>query len=103
MSSWAYQSLDCALSWVQQINRHAPWPDLTLLLDVPAAVALRRVAERKGTPEIYENLPMQERLAEAYTAFAHDPALEAVHRIDGTLEREAITPLLMEACIALGL
>ncbi len=103
LSSWAYQSLDCPLSWVQTLNEHAPWPDLTLVLDVPADVAMQRVAARRGTPEIYETTPMQRTLAESYTAFAHDASLAGVRRIDGTPSQAEVTAMLIDACTQLGL
>ena len=43
MSSWVYQSLDCDPAWVREINRHAPWPDRTFLLEIAPEVALARV------------------------------------------------------------
>jgi len=103
MSSWVYQSLDCSLGWVQEINSHAPWPDLTLVLDVPADEAMRRVIGRQGTEEIFETTPLQERLATGYAAHARDPMLERVRRIDGTRPIEEVTAALVEACVASGL
>lgn len=103
MSSWVYQSLDCALGWVQEINRHAPWPDLTLVLDVPADEAMRRVIGRQGTEEIFETTPLQRRLATGYATHARDPTLERVCRIDGTRPIEEVTAALVEACVASGL
>lgn len=107
LSSWAYQSLDCELSWVRTINAHAPWPDLTLWVDVPALEAMRRVAARRGddgpAPEIYETTPLQERLVRTYAGFAEDPTLEHVVRIDGNQPIEAVTRDLVAACEQAGL
>src|SRR5690606_30291208 len=107
MSSWVYQSLDCDPQWVRAINARAPWPDLTFVLQVPAAEAMRRVAARHGHAgpplEIFETLPQQERLAAAYEALAHDPTLERVHAMDGTQAMEAVTASLLAACVEAGL
>lgn len=103
MSSWVYQALDCDPQWVKEINRFAPWPDLTFVLDVSAAEAMRRVSGRQGTEEIYETTPLQERLAAGYAEHARDPALARVQRIDGAQPMERVTELLLGACIAAGL
>ncbi|MCA9656562.1 MAG: dTMP kinase [Myxococcales bacterium] len=103
MSSWVYQALDCDPQWVREINRFAPWPDLTFVLDVGAAEAMRRVAGRAGTEEIYETTPLQERLAAGYAGFARDPSLARVQRIDGSRSMAEVTALLLDACIAAGL
>lgn len=103
MSSWAYQALDCELAWVKEINRFAPWPDLTLLIEVPADIAMQRVSARKGTEEIFETTPLQRRLAEAYAAHAREPELERVRIIDGTPPFETVTASVLAACVEAGL
>lgn len=54
LSSLVYQSLDAPLAWVQELNRHAQAPDATVLLTIPAAVALKRLAQRRGR-DIFED------------------------------------------------
>jgi len=107
LSSWAYQSLDCDPAWVRTINARAPWPDLTLLVDVPAKEAMRRVAARRGAQgpelEIFETTPLQERLAATYAAFADDPTLTDIVRIDGDRPMDEVTRALVEACVHVGL
>jgi len=107
LSSWAYQSLDCDAAWVRTINARAPWPDLTLLVEVPAAEAMRRVAARHGEAgpamEIFETTPQQERLAAAYRAFGDDPTLAGVVRVDGDRAMEVVTADLVAACERIGL
>lgn len=107
LSSWVYQSLDCDPQWVRAINARAPWPDLTLVLLVPAAEAMRRVAVRRGQAgpelEIFETLPQQERLAQAYVALARDPGLARVVAIDGARPQPEVTTSLLAACVAAGL
>ena len=88
------------------INRRAPWPDLTFVIDVPADEAMRRVMARRGAAgpalEIYETTPLQERLAAGYSALAHE-GLPHVRRIDGTRSPQEVTAELVAACVAAGL
>jgi dTMP kinase len=104
MSSWAYQALDCDLTWVRAINHHAPWPDLTLYLDVPVDVALSRVRSRDGADpkEIFETESQQQRVAAIYHQLLGE-GLEEVHTIDGAQKIESVTQALRTHCSRLGL
>ena len=106
MSSWVYQALDCDAAWVRAINGRAPWPDVTLVLDVPAALAMRRVLARRGDAgpelEIFETTPLQERVAAGYSALAVE-GLPGVVRIDGALPLAEVTARLVSACVDAGL
>ncbi|MEN9578192.1 MAG: hypothetical protein RJA70_1201 [Pseudomonadota bacterium] len=71
LSSLAYQSLTSddpigALPWLSAINSRAVRPDLTLVLDIDAALATKRRLARAGEPEIFEVDALQARLAERY-------------------------------------
>jgi dTMP kinase len=107
VSSWVYQSLSCAPDWVRAINRHAPWPDLTVLIDVPVAEARARVGRRQaaeGTPaEIFDAEALQARVADAYREVLGEPDLAGVVRLDGTRPPAEITAAIVAACAALGL
>ncbi len=107
MSSWAYQSLDCDLDWIRSLNVHARWPDLTLVLEVPVAVAWHRVQARRkqgNTPEERFDVPeLQQRLEQIYARLARDPSLSDVHTVDGTPPSEQVTQALLERCVAFGL
>jgi dTMP kinase len=72
LSSLAYQSLDCELKWVMEINREAPRPDLTILLDLPAETALKRVSERQLWPELFEQADLQRRVRQNYLKLARE-------------------------------
>lgn len=74
LSSLVYQSLHCDPQWVRAINAFAPAPDLTFLLDLPAELAMERIARRSlFTPaEIYETRDQQERLRKLYLQTAAD-------------------------------
>jgi dTMP kinase len=90
VSSWVYQSLACDPAWVRAINAFAPWPDLTVLLDVSVDVALARVRERAGVSEIYDGQATQRRVAAGYRdvlAEGH-PDLVVVDGV-GTIEEVA--------------
>lgn len=50
-SSFVYQSIDIGEDWVEEVNKYALKPDITILLDVDVDVAMKR-CEKK---EIFEN------------------------------------------------
>jgi dTMP kinase len=99
-SSLIYQGAFCDLAWVREINRHAPPADLTLVLDVSAEEAHRRRAARGAPAELFEDVELQARLAEAYRSL---PALlpeHAVQVVDGTGPPEAVESGLVAAIVA---
>jgi dTMP kinase len=107
MSSLVYQSLECDPLWVQSINRRAPWPDLTFVLQVAPEVALERTKRRAraGGPalERFEIPDTQRALARAYAEAAARPDLPGIRPIDGHAPIETVTAALVRACVALGL
>lgn len=102
MSSWVYQATSCPEDWVRSINRLAPWPDLTVVLDVPANIGLERVARRAGERDIYETEPIQVRVAEGYRRLLAED-LSGVVAIDGTTSKDSVTQQLQHLCEGLGL
>lgn len=96
VSSWVYQSLDCDPAWVRAINARAPWPDVTVLLDVPVDVALERVRTRAGVQEIYDAEATQQRIAAAYheVVAENHPGLVVV---DGTGSIEDVAARVLAA------
>lgn len=71
LSSLAYQSATSDTSaevvpWIRELNRFAPRPDLTVVLDVNPAVAEQRRRSRGGPSELFEKTELQRRLAELY-------------------------------------
>ena len=95
LSSLAYQSAtsndaDAAVEWLRQLNRHARRPDLTVVIDVPANIAIQRRVAR-GTPEeLYEGAELQRRLAEAYLAAERLVPGDRLVHVDGTASVEAV-------------
>jgi dTMP kinase len=91
LSSLAYQTLDLPAAFVEAINARAPAPDLTLFLDVPPEVALRRRRAEGSPAEIFERLPLQRRVASTYRrAIAGGSARGPVRVVDGTLSVGAV-------------
>jgi len=70
LSSLAYQSLECDLDWVAAVNCFAPGPDLTLLLDLPAKTALKRVSSRGVERDLFEKLELQKQVRANYLKLA---------------------------------
>jgi len=54
------------LRWVRELNRFARRPDLTLVLDVSPEIAEQRRRGRGGAHELYDDVDLQARLAQAY-------------------------------------
>lgn len=108
VSSWVYQSLECELAWVQTINRCARWPDLTFVFDLPAELALARVAARRahsGEPlERFDHEQTQRRLAAGYRLALDEAEPDAgLVRIDAAADIEAVTAAIVQHCVAAGL
>jgi dTMP kinase len=105
MSSWAYQSGECDPAWVRSINARAPWPDLTLWLDVAAEQAHERVTRRAAatrTPEeLYDALEFQRGVASRYAAIA-DEGLAGLVRIDAGQPADAVLRDIVDACERAG-
>lgn len=99
LSSLAYQSATAeadidpveTLAWLRSLNRYARRPDLTLVLDVPAAVAEQRRRRRGGAAELYEYEGLQARLAEAYRDAARLVPGDCVHHVDGNRPPDEVT------------
>jgi len=82
LSSLAYQGASVSHEFINQANRFARRPDLTLFLYVPATVALERVRSRGAKLERYET-PQQLALIEReYSRLVG--TLASVVSIDGT-------------------
>lgn len=83
-SSYVYQPAHGAdLEWVEEINRHARKPDLTLIVDVPAEEGMERLEKRDGkTTVIFEKLKFQQELRKRYLEL-EDELDEKIEMIDG--------------------
>jgi dTMP kinase len=94
LSSLAYQSLQNPLPWVEEINRFAPPPDLTVLLHVEAEVAAARRASRGGHEEIFDALPTQRLLVSRYAELAARRTEQRVVVLDGSPDIETVAAAL---------
>jgi dTMP kinase len=91
LSSLAYQSLACDREWVAEINREARPADITILLDLPAAQAMKRVAKRDTKRELFEKIEVQEKVRKLYLdAVRRLSDEQAVVVLDGSKAVEAV-------------
>jgi dTMP kinase len=78
-SSLAYQpARGLSMGWVRKINRHAPRPDLTILIDVPTEVAFSRDRFSRSLDEFEKDLELQERVRRNYLRLAKAEGLKVV-------------------------
>ena len=100
LSSIVYQSQGVDRQFVALINQFARPADLTLLLDVDAAVAERRRAARGGPAERYDDRALQERLAAAYRQEARTAGAVIVDGNGSADEVFAQLEPLVQSCLA---
>lgn len=95
LSSLAYQAVEADRRWVRQLSEGVRQPDVTILLDVPVAVAAERRRRAGRSVERYEDDVILERVASVYRELARsEPRVEVV---DGTLEPDGVTHAITEA------
>ena len=78
LSSFAYQMVDSQedLEWLKQLNSRALPPDLTILIDVPADVGMKRIETGRWHTELFEKLERQHLVRENYLMLARGPQSE---------------------------
>ena len=81
LSSLAYQAEEAERIWVERLAENIRVPDLTLLIDLPIAVASERRRRASRATERYDADPILERVAENYRRLASG-APEAQRRPD---------------------
>lgn len=82
LSSLVYQGLHLPTSFVKEINRYAIKPDLTLVLDVDANLAIERLSQRVSVKEFYEAPQTLAKIRSRYVHFAQDEPFTTV-LVDG--------------------
>jgi dTMP kinase len=86
-SSLAYQSVtgerDASLDWLTLVNTRARKPDMTVVVDVPAALAAERRRARGGDAEMYERADVQDKLVEFYRTLPERMPGSPVVCVDG--------------------
>lgn len=100
-SSLAYQGTGAERDWIRALNGRARKPDLTVFLRVRAAVAAERRVAAGRTQELFEDLPMQERVAAGYEAVLAELAAagEAIAILDGEQPLDAVTEAIVAAVL----
>lgn len=79
-SSFAYQSARGARrGWVASINKHAPKPDLAVLIDVSAEAALARIKPSRKLDEFERDLRLQRRVRRNYLHIAGREGLKVIN------------------------
>ncbi len=85
-SSLAYQSArGLSRGWIKTINEAAPKPDLAILIDVPAEIALKRIKSSRALDIFEQDLKLQRRVRANYQEVAKSEGLKVV---DGTSKIE---------------
>jgi dTMP kinase len=97
-SSLAYQGTGAEREWIAALNRRALVPDLTVFLRVRAGVAAARRGDR-AQEELFENLPMQERVADGYEATLAELAAagQRIAIVDGEAAIDDVTAAIATA------
>ncbi len=67
LSSLAYQSVVAEYDWIKEINRHSLQPDLTIYLEVPPTICLKRMQSQRWHMELYEDLRNLEKVQKNFT------------------------------------
>lgn len=92
-STIAYQGYvqGVPLDYVLHTQSIFPKPDITLIFDLPAEIAMARATDRGGPKDKYENLGFQTKLREAYLDLAKKlKEKEKIIIIDATKNKEEI-------------
>jgi len=66
LSSLAYQSMRADYQWIKEINKHAIRPDLTIFLEAPAAICVKRMQAQRWHVELYEDLTTLEAVQQSF-------------------------------------
>ncbi len=87
-SSLAYQSArGLPQAWIKKINERVPKPDLAIVIDVPAEVALKRIKPSRELDTFEQDLELQRRVRERYKEIAESEGLIVV---DGSAKIERV-------------
>jgi len=102
-SSLAYQGTGADRTWIRMLNQRARVPDLTIFLRVRAEVAAARRLAAGRVQELFEDLPMQQRVAGGYDAVLAELAAdgERIVVLDGEEPAEAVEAAIATAVHAL--
>lgn len=98
-SSLAYQGTGADRAWIRVLNQRALVPDLTVFLRVRAEVAAARRVAAGRAQELFEDLPMQQRVAAGYEAVLAELGAggERIAAIDGEAALEEVAAAIVAA------
>ncbi|HEY2365531.1 MAG TPA: dTMP kinase [Polyangiaceae bacterium] len=94
-SSLAYQSVssgrggEATVEWIRTLNKNARRPDVTIVLDVPAEVAVTRREARGDAAQLYEQNELQRALCVFYKDLQRHIPNDRVVVVDGSGTVEA--------------
>ena len=103
-SSLAYQSVssgrggESTVEWIRTLNKNARRPDLTVVLDVPAEVAVTRREARGDAAQLYEQNELQRALCVFYKDLQRHIPNDRVVVVDGSGTIEATAEKVYAAC-----
>jgi dTMP kinase len=95
-SSIAYQGRQMEPEWVDEINSHAMQPDLTIFINVPVEVALKRVEDTRLDKELFETREFLEQVTTGYEEYYADYG-DKVVTIDGEAPIEKVAEMILVA------
>ncbi|MBI4174412.1 MAG: dTMP kinase [Candidatus Aenigmarchaeota archaeon] len=72
MSTLAFGSLDVDMGWLKKLNEKFPVPDLTIIIDVPEDVSIRRIKSSRPETELFEETGKLKKIRENYKALSED-------------------------------
>jgi dTMP kinase len=92
-SSLAYQGTGADRAWIRVLNQRARVPDLTVFLRVRAEVAAARRVAAGRAQELFEDLPMQQRVAAGYESVLAELSAsgEKIAVLDGEATPDEVT------------
>ena len=95
-ASFAYQPvMGVEKAWVEELNRHALRPDVTVILDVSAETGMSRVEMRGRDGNVFEQMTIQEEAATRYRGLK-DGLEEEIHLVDASGSKEEVERRILE-------
>lgn len=97
-SSLAYQGTGAERDWIAMLNGRAKKPDLTIMLEVRPHIAAQRRHAAGRVEELFEDLRMQEAVAEGYKATNAELVAqgERIETIDGELSPDDVFAAILQ-------
>ncbi len=93
-SSLSYQSQTQPFEWVKTLNRYAPSPDLTILVDVNPALTQERMGKEGRKKEIYDELEMQKQVRLLYLELLKKEEADKAVLVDGNGSIDEVAALI---------